>query len=172
MDWVNRCNTESKYIGDYLVRLKTTDVRYVAGSDKYSEGKPEEVPVLSPSISYIKKVSSEIVSEPGEGADVYIGFFDIIPQEEQGDPLFFPKEKKKFFMITNGYASKMEDTAEALSQRIRFGINLSEAEATQCAWFNPETGEKEPLEAVQTEENITYFEVELWGGSGALFVLS
>ena len=144
----------------------------MAGSDKYSEGKPEEVPVLSPSISYIKKVSNEIVSEPEEGADVYIGFFDIIPQDEQGDPLFFPKGEKKFFMITNGYASKMEDTAEVLSQRIRFGINLSEAEATQCTWFNPKTGEKELLEAVQTEEDITYFEVELWGGSGALFVLN
>ncbi len=172
MDWVNRCNTESKYIGDYLVRLKTSDVRYVAGTEKYSEGKPNEVPALSPSISYMKKVSSEIISEPGEGADVYIGFFDIIPQEEQGDPTFFKEGEKKFFMITNGYASKMEERAETLTQKIRFGINLSETDATQCFWLNPETGIKERLEAAEVENGITYFEVELWGGSGALFVLS
>lgn len=75
-------------------------------------------------------------------------------------------------MITNGYASKMEERAETLTQKIRFGINLSETDATQCFWLNPETGIKERLEAAEVENGITYFEVELWGGSGALFVLS
>ncbi len=47
MDWVNRCNRES-HIGDYLVRLKTTDVRYVPGTTKYTEGKPGMISVLNP----------------------------------------------------------------------------------------------------------------------------
>lgn len=98
MDWVNKCNLESKYIGDYLVRLKTTDVCYVAGTANYSEGIPEQMSFLAPFGSFLKSVKGRIVSEPEEGADLYVGFFDVIPEEEQGDPGFFKTDEKKFFM--------------------------------------------------------------------------
>ena len=74
-------------------------------------------------------------------------------------------------MITNGYASKMEEKAIALTQSVRLGIDLTEAGATGCWWINPETGKKESLEVVGKEEYITYFRVDLQGGSGALFLL-
>lgn len=171
MDWVNQCNRESLYIGDYLVRLKTTDIRYVAGTDKYTEGAPAYVSALNPS-SYLKKVSGRIVVEPEAGGDVYVGFFDVIPEEEQGDPNFFANKGNAFFMLTNGYASKVKENADALTQKINFGIDLPEANATQCFWINPQTGKREKLKAIGKEDNITYFEVELWGGSGALFMLA
>lgn len=171
MDWVNQCNQESKYIGDYLVRLKTTDVYYVAGTKKYTEGKPNQMSALNPSASFLKNVAGRIVSEPEESADLYVGFFDVIPKEEQGDPAFFKENEKKFFMITNGYASKKEEKAAVLTQSVRLGIDLAEAGATACCWINPETGEKESLNIVGKEENTTYFQVDLQGGSGALFML-
>lgn len=171
MDWVNQCNRESQYIGDYLVRLKTTDVRHVSGTTKYAEGKPGQMSALNPSASFLKNVVGRIVSEPEEGADLYVGFFEVIPKEEQGDPAFFKEDEKKFFMITNGYASKMEEKATALTQSVRLGIDLTEAGATGCWWINPETGKKESLEVVGKEEYITYFRVDLQGGSGALFLL-
>lgn len=172
MDWVNLCNTESKYIGDYLVRLKTTDVRYVAGSDKYTEGKPGNIGDFSPSASYIKTISAEIPDEPGQGTDLYLGFFGIIPEEEQGDPGFFREGEDKFFMITNGWASMTVQTAEDLSQKIRFAIDMEEAGAASCAWINPHTGQREVLNPVEQTDGLTYYEVELWGGSGALFMLN
>ena len=171
MEWANQCNTESKYIGDYLVRLKTVDVRFVAGTEKYTEGKPEQMAALNPSDSFLKSVSGKIVSEPEEGADLYIGFFDVIPKEEQGDPGFFKENEQKFFMITNGYASKLVDEADELTQSVRLGVDLSETDASGCWWINPKTGQKEPLEIVGKEENTTYFHVDLQGGSGALFIL-
>lgn len=170
MDWVNRCNQESKYIGDYLVRLKTTDVRYVAGTKKYTEGIPASMSPLNPS-SFLKKVSGKMITEPKEGADIYVGFFDVIPKEEHGDPAFFAGCGKAFFMLTNGSASKKEETADGLTQRITFGVDLSEKNATRCYWIDPRTGKREELQIIGEEENVTYFEVELWGGSGALFIL-
>lgn len=171
MDWVNRCNRESLHIGDYLVRLKTTDVRYVPGTTKYTEGKPGMISVLNPEASFLKKAEGRIVSEPEEGADLYVGFFDVIPKEEQGDPGFFKEGEKTFFMVTNGYASKLEEEATPLTQRVRLGIDLAEAGATNCCWINPETGKKEPLEAIGKEDDTTYFQVDLQGGSGALFMV-
>ena len=171
MDWANRCNQESKFIGDYLVRLKTTDVRFARGTEKYTEGAPEGVSILNPTASFLKSIKSRFITEPEEGADVYIGLFDIIPEEEQGDPTFFGHEEKEFFMLTNGYASKMEETSKPLSQKIEFGIDLTEIKCSQCHWINPQNGEKEVLKATRNEEGISYFEVELEGGSGALFIL-
>lgn len=171
MEWVNRCNQESKAIGNYLVRLKTTDVRFAQGTEKYSEGAPDGVSVLNPTASFIKSVTSRLIAEPEEGADIYLGFFDIIPEEEQGDPTFFGDNEKEFFMLTNGYASKMEETSKAVSQKIVFGIDLVEVQCTQCYWIDPQTGKKVELKPAKTEEGISYFEVELEGGSGALFML-
>ena len=172
MDIVNLCNTESKYISNYLVRLKTSDVRFAAGTEKYTEGKPNNISAFSAVSSPIKSVSSEFLSEPGEGSDLYIGFYDIIPEEEQGDPTFFSHGEKEFFMITNGFASKTEKKAEPLTQKIRFGINMKEADATRCSWINPANGKLEDLKPIQTEKDINYYEVKLWGGTGALFILS
>ena len=45
-------------------------------------------------------------------------------------------------MVTNGYASKLEEEAAPLTQRVRLGIDLAEAGATGCCWINPETGYK------------------------------
>ena len=81
MNWVNQCNQESQYISDYLVRLKTTNVYYMAGTSKYTEGKTGQMGLFEPSASFLKSVVGRIVSEPEEGADLYIGFFDVIPKE-------------------------------------------------------------------------------------------
>lgn len=171
MDWVNLCNQESKYISDYLVRLKTTDICYIAGSEKYTEGKPDQLPDYNPSNLFLKSVSGSIISEPKESSDLYLGFFDVIPVEEQGDPAFFKNDEKKFFMITNGYTSKFEEKADALTQQVELGIHLPEVGATRCCWINPEIGEKEVLKELRKESGVSYFQVSLKGGSGALFLL-
>ena len=141
------------------------------GTTKYTEGKPGMTSVLNSEASFLKKAEGRIVSEPEEGADLYVGFFDVIPKEEQGDPGFFKEGEKTFFMVTNGYASKLEEEAAPLTQRVRLGIDLAEAGATNCYWINPETGKKEPLKAIGKEDDTTYFQVDLQGGSGALFMV-
>jgi len=75
-------------------------------------------------------------------------------------------------MITNGWASMTVQTAEDLSQKIRFAIDMEEAGAASCAWINPHTGQREVLNPVEQTDGLTYYEVELWGGSGALFMLN
>jgi len=172
MDWVNRCNRESKYISDYLVRLKTSGIYYIAGSSKYTEGTPDNVSRFSTNTSFIKKIEASCTSEPDQSADMYIGFFDIIPQEEQGDPTFFKDKDAKFFMVTNGLASKMEETAEPLSQNVYLEIDFSGIGINRAMfWVNPKNGKKEELKGETIEEAKRSFEVKLEGGSGALFII-
>lgn len=109
--------------------------------------------------------------EAGDGADLYLGYFDIIPKEEQGDPSFFRKQNADFFMVTNGMASKLEQEATALSQMVTLTLDLSDFDNQKLYWINTETGEKEELEAVnRTEEGSTY-KFLLKGGTGTLFIV-
>lgn len=170
MAWANRCNQESKYIGDYLVRLKTTDVRYVSGSTKYTEGIPERLQGFNPSTSCIKAIKGSLVKEPAESADMYIGHYEIIPEEEKGDPSFFKNKNATFFMITNGYASKQEQLAQPLSQLVAISIDTSGLAKKKLYWINPENGEKEELPTIGKEDSSVTYQVSLPGGSGALFM--
>ena len=174
MTWANQCNKECLNLGDYLVRLKTSDVRYVAGTSRYSEGQPDNVDVFNPAGSCIKQICGRFFIdglEADDGADLYLGSFDIIPKEEQGDPSFFKKQNADFFMVTNGMASKLEQEATALSQMVTLTLDLSDFDSQKLYWINTETGEKEELEAVnRTEEGSTY-KFLLKGGTGTLFIV-
>lgn len=174
MTWANQCNKECLNLGDYLVRLKTSDVRYVAGTSRYSEGQPDNVDVFNPAGSCIKQICGRFFIdglEADDGADLYLGYFDIIPKEEQGDPSFFKKQNADFFMVTNGMASKLEQEAISLSQMVTLTLDLSDFDNQKLYWINTETGEKEELEAVnRTEEGSTY-KFLLKGGTGTLFIV-
>jgi len=169
MEWVNRCNQESKYIGDYLVRLKTNDVFYLPGSSKYTEGKPNKISAFTAD-SFVKEITANCINDMEESGDIYIGFFDIIPQEEQGDPGFFNNKTTDFFMITNGLASKLEERSVPLSQNIKVSIDFSLFPSKKLFWINPKTGDKDELSAI-TIDGEKIFQVSLEGGSGALFIV-
>lgn len=171
MDWVNRCNQESKYISDYLVRLKTKNVAYIPGSKKYTEGTPAGMSAFRTVDSFLKQIEGSLDLNPNESADMYIGFFDIIPKEEQGDPTFFKEKNPAFFMLTNGYASKQVELAEPLKQRVTFQIDFTNFETKKLSWIHPESGVKEEIMAETTDGNVGNFQVTLSGGSGALFIV-
>lgn len=171
MYWVNTCNTESKYISDYLVRLKTKSVAYVPGSEKYTEGTPDRMSAFDPKTSYVKWIGGSLELDPAESADMYIGFFDIIPKEEQGDPYFFSEENPAFFMLTNGYTSMTCDTAEPLKQQVMLQIDFTNFGIKKFSWINPKRGVKEEIKAKAIDGNIATFQVTLPGGSGALFIV-
>lgn len=171
MDWVNTCNTESKYISDYLVRLKTKSVAYVPGSGKYTEGTPDKMSVFDPKNSYVKKIDGSLELDLSESADMYIGFFDIIPKEEQGDPDFFKEENPAFFMLTNGYTSMTHDTADPLKQQVTLQIDFKDFGVKKLSWINPKKGVKEEIKLKAVEGNIYTFQVALPGGSGGLFIV-
>lgn len=174
MQWANQCNKECMYLSDYIVRLKTTDIRYIAGTSKYTEGIPSNVDSFNPASSCIKNIYGRFLQEGVEtedGADLYLGFFDIIPQEEQGDPSFFKNKNTSFFMITNGMASKLVQNAEPLTQMITVTIDASEHKDRKLFWINMETGDKEELIAAENNEKGLVYKFPLKGGSGTLFML-
>lgn len=173
MDWANQCNKECKNLSDYIVRLKTTDVRYVPGTSHYTEGKPENVDAFNPTTSCIKQIYGRFFHdevETEEGADLYLGAFDIIPQEEQGDPAFFKNQDAAFFMVTNGMASKLEQSAEPLTQMITLTVDMSGFKEKKAFWINTTTGQKEALIAVNNNAQGAVYKFPLKGGSGTLFM--
>ncbi len=174
MNWANQCNKECMHLSDYIVRLKTQDVRYVPGTSKYTEGTPGNVDTFNPATSYIKRIYGRFLqagTETEEGADLYLGFFDIIPQEEQGDPTFFKNRNSSFFMVTNGMASKLEQKAEPLTQMITIIIDVSGYKDQKLFWINTETGQKEELIAVADDAKGRIYKFPLKGGSGTLFMV-
>lgn len=174
MTWTNQCNKECLHLGDYLVRLKTSDVRYIPGTSRYTEGQPDNVDAFSPGNSCIKQIRGRFFTdgtEKEEGADLYLGYFNIIPKEEQGDPAFFKNTDAAFFMITNGMASKLIQDATPLSQMITLTVDLSEFENKKLFRINTETGEKEELIAVANTSEGAIYNFLLRGGTGTLFIV-
>lgn len=174
MDWANQCNKECMNLSDYIVRLKTTDVRYVPGTAKYTEGKPGNVDAFNPTVSCIKKIQGRFLDgdvEKEEGADLYLGSFDIIPEEEQGDPAFFKNQDAAFFMVVNGMASKLEQTAEPLTQMVTITLDMSGFKNKKVFWINVETGQKEELLCVADTGNEKAYKFPLKGGSGTLLMV-
>lgn len=172
MQWVNKCNRESKFMSSYLVRLKTKDVRYISGDETYKEGRPSRVNNFQPDLSFVKNIKAELISEPDKKADLYIGFFDIIPKEEKGEPDFFSHPDVKCFMITNAFTSPLYETAESLSQKITISVDMSVAKEKKLFSINTDNGNKEELKSTEETDNyISLFETTLRGGSGRLFIL-
>lgn len=170
MDWVRQCNKESKHIGNYLVRLKTTDVRYVLGSKGISDGAPDKAYAFSAQQGFLKSVKAQLVADPTKSGDVYLGYFDIIPASESGDPGFFDNTDASFFMVTNAYTSKLEETAEPLSQQISLSIDMTGFTKKKLSWINPDSGIKEELSVKDTTNGLVTYSVTLSGGSGALLI--
>lgn len=173
MTWANQCNKECMSLSDYLVRLKTSDVRYSPGTREYSEGMPKNVYAFNPSNGILKNIRGRLLIngvESQSGADLYIGYFKIIPKEEQGDPDFFENPETCFFMITNGMASKVEQLAQPLSQSITFSIDHSALKKNKVYWINLQTGKKEELKPSHNTTNESYYNCVLKGGTGTLFM--
>ena len=169
MQWANKCNSESKYIGGYLVRLKTSDVFYIPGSNKYTEGAPSNVYNFNPNSGYLSEIKGSIISDEMESADLYLGYFNIIPTFENGDPDFFDNSEAKFFMITNAYASKTEMLAEPLSQKVKIKVKPDDIAGKKMFRINPDTGIKEELGKI--DGIVDEYEVVIKGGSGQLFMI-
>lgn len=80
MTWVNQCNLESKNISDYLVRLKTSDVRYVGGTVKYTERVSDRVDIFNPSVGFVKRIKGSVMElQPGtQNNNVYRYSYDLL----------------------------------------------------------------------------------------------
>ena len=174
MKWANQCNKECMYLSDYLVRLKTKEVGFVSGSSALTEGCPNNMHSLNRKKTCIKDISGCLIegsSETDKRGDLYVGTFEVIPEEEQGDPKFFKNDESSFFMITNGLASKLEQEAEPLAQNVTLTIDMADAKSKKLYWINMNTGKKEVLETIKEEENLYTYKFKINGGSGTLFIV-
>lgn len=175
MAWTKKCNEESKFIGDHLVRLLTTQIYYKMGHSDYTDpdGKPDEFDGIKEfkddvESCPIKKISSSVNGTTDKPADIYIGTFRIIPTNEEGDPSFFGNSDAKYFMVTNAYTdNNLEHSAEDLAQI----VNISVEKGKKLSWLNPYTRKDEQLTNKSTEGNYEIYTVTIWGGSGILFYL-
>lgn len=174
MKWANKCNEECMYLSDYIVRLKTTDVRYVPGTSLLTEGCPNNMTPFDKASSCIKKIQGRLMEDDKEtenGGDLYLGSFAIIPQEEQGDPLFFENPNATFFMVTNGLSSKQEKEAEPLTQMVTISIDMTDFKEKRFSWFNMDNGQKEELPPIEENGKEKVYKFPLNGGSGTLLII-
>ncbi|NPA37296.1 MAG: hypothetical protein GXO47_10655, partial [Chlorobi bacterium] len=78
MDWVSKCNSESKAIGNHLVRLITDNVVFIKGDKELTNGTPKNIEKWeSGKLNIFNNISSKCLygKYKNKRADIYIGTF-------------------------------------------------------------------------------------------------
>lgn len=174
MQWTHQCNTESENLSDYLVRLQTTAVGLLLGEWGPSGLNPNNVPFWTAEMdSHIISISGELLGGEftGSAGDVYIGYFDIIPAENGGDPGFFNNPDAQFFMVLNAFTTRNAETADDARQKITVELDIG-ARSTDCVKrVNREAGFVESIELTPMENGNYTFEIIIPGGTADLLFI-
>uniref|UniRef100_UPI0032171629 hypothetical protein n=1 Tax=uncultured Draconibacterium sp. TaxID=1573823 RepID=UPI0032171629 len=173
MDWVAICNAESKAIGDHLVRLQTHKVSFVTGDSELTNGKPERVNSwYSSNGQIINEIKSSCISGEYEGkkGDLYLGTFNVISAERNGDPDFFASPQATYFMIVNAFTTNKDESAETLTQKVEFDISNEKLRDKSLYRISKETGTETELQGIKINDKFRYT-TEIIGGGFDFFVL-
>jgi hypothetical protein len=172
--WAGQCNLESKNLSDYLVRLQTTDVRLVLGDFGVSGGIPRNVDYWAQNADpYIVGINARVTGseDTGKRGDVYVGYFKIIPAQEQGDPGFFENPDALFFMLVNAYTSRNIQSADEAAQEITVYLDIGDKSADCIQRIDRESGAVEMIPLRSHGGSQYSFTITLPGGTGDLFYI-
>ncbi len=179
--WYADLAKEVRNLGEHLVRLYSSDARFLPG--KHYEGSnivenkmPDYISRFEPKPDYnltgiaVTNLGTENNGLPG---DVIIGYFDILPGVDRG---FFTSSCPKYFMVVNGLHTgnglrpeQQHGMCEDTQQKITLTFDFSTGgDPTKLRKVNRYTGEIENVELTHISGSVYELELILGGGQGEL----
>ncbi|MDQ8738009.1 discoidin domain-containing protein [Paenibacillus sp. LHD-38] len=165
-------------LGDYLVRLNSSDVRIIPGEhmsngNVVANSKPNSIPLWDPSAdARIRSIAVQNIGNANHGlkGDVLIGYFEPLNGLTKEDEKFLPAPHSKYFMIMNGLtASGDAGSSEITSQKITFELDVKGEGPNSLYRVNKETGETERVQLTHVKGNQYRLDIMLGGGKADLF---
>lgn len=167
------CNKESKNIGDYLVRLQTSNITIDKGNAPYNYDVKDWTAETwsSGTDDFIESVEHTVKSTTTKG-DLFIGYYDIIPSEKMGDPGFFNNKDDQFFMMMNPVHDKIKVMdADENAQEITVTIDFTNYPGKKLKMVNRQTGDLVTLSGEDLGNNRIRYTFSVPGGTGELMCL-
>ena len=180
--WYGQLGKEVKNLGSHLVRLYSSDARFLPGKHMESgivvENKmPDYISGFEAKADYnltniaVTNMGTENNGLPG---DIIIGYFDILPGVDRS---FFTSSSPKYFMVVNGLHTgnglrpeQQNGMCEDTQQEITLTFDFSTGgDPTKLRKVNRETGAIENVELTHVSGSIYELELVLGGGEGELF---
>jgi hypothetical protein len=165
-------NRQSRNLGPALVRLLSTDIRFVPGQYKAATGQPAANPVPSGIMAwkpdagkYITAISAKNLGPKNDGdkGDVLVGYFK--PLLESSDSTG-PKDEI-YFMIVNGLTDRALD-ADVL-QRIHLRFDFGGSGINSLQRLAGDSGKVEIVPLIHDSGSAYHLDLVLDGGAGDLF---
>lgn len=173
--WFNlqaEVNRQSLNLGPALVRLLTTDVRWLPGRGRMGgsvqrnpvpRGIKQWQPWAGPHISRITRTATWRANEGMEG-DVIVGYFKPLLESFDGDQ----HENEVYFMIVNGLTTH-EGPAHFARQMIHLEFDFGDQAINSIQRLNRDTGAVEVIPLAHDGGARYHLDFILDGGDGDLF---
>lgn len=165
-------------LGDYLVRLNSTDVRIIPG-DHMSNGnvvanlKPDTISLWDPSVdARIRSIAVQNIGNANQGlkGDVLIGYFEPLNGLTKEDKKLLPAPHSKYFMIMNGLTASGEaGLSDNTSQKITLELDVKGEGPNSLYRVNKDTGVTERVQLTHIKGNQYRLDITLGGGKADLY---
>ncbi|OPA73631.1 hypothetical protein BVG16_27900 [Paenibacillus selenitireducens] len=166
-------------LGPHMVRLTSTDVRFVpgqhkAGSITVNNTAPDTVALWNTAADpYIQSIQATNLGTTNNGlrGDVLVGYFEPLSGLTTQDASLLSSPDAKYFMIMNGLtASTPSGSSSATSEKIDFTFDLGEdSQGLQLKRVSRDTGLVEVVPLTQLSGSQYSLEITLGGGIADLF---
>lgn len=188
LSYVSETNRQSLNLGPALVRLLSTDVRFITGrhpnSNRFdSDGDANPLPegltrasagtgwghefvtnVAALNIGDINQ-QSYLFSERSLAGDVVLGFFEVLDESFDGPDA----SGETYFMIVNGLTEGEGAPPGDTHQRVSIHFNFGASGITSLQRLSRDTGLVEVVPLIHDGDNAYHLELTLDGGEGDLF---
>ncbi len=170
-------NRQSRNLGPALVRLLTTDIRFVLGRYKPSAGEAaRKIPLFfdmqswsaGQTVPYLTAVSASNLCTENYGLEgnVLLGGFRTLDESFDGTSA----NNEAYFMVVNGLSSpEVTGTAANTKQRIHLTFNFGASGLTALQRMSRDTGLVENVPLVNESGSVYSLDLVLDGGTGDLF---
>lgn len=167
------CNKESRNIGKHLVRLQTSNITLVNGVSPYNYGvSSRDATIWSSTIDDYIAVIDNVVTTTTTKGDLFVGYYDIIPEEKSGDPGFFKNGDDQFFMIMNPVNdNKNILDADENAQVVSLTIDFTNYSGKKLKMVKRLTGEVISLTGEDIGNDKVKYILTIPGGTGELMCL-
>ncbi|WP_257348907.1 discoidin domain-containing protein [Pseudalkalibacillus decolorationis] len=165
-------------LGDLLVRLDSTDVRFIPGehivnNEVVTNRKPDSLELWDNSTdSHIQNINIENIGNANAGlkGDVLIGYFEPLPGLPKEELEKLPSKKAEYFMIMNGLTAEgKEGSSENTSQTITLDLDVRGQGPKSLFKVNKDTGQIEQVKLTHVKGYHYKVDVTIGGGKADLF---
>lgn len=166
------CNNESQNIGDYLVRLQTSKITIDRGDAPYNydvrDWSAESWTAATD--NFISSIE-HIVHNTTTKGDLFIGYYDIIPSDKNGDPGFFNNNDQFFMMMNPVHDRKKVMDADDNAQDLTLTIDFTNHTGKRLKMVDRQTGDLVTLSGEDLGNNRIRYTFSVPGGTGELMCL-